>query len=75
MCRTAIAHWCERRLLGGGKKPHICKFKGNGHLNPATPSPPRRWRLALGGGGPPPEEMAFGAWGSETPSLAVGVRS
>ena len=31
--------------------------------------------VALGGGGPPPEEMAFGAGGSETPSLAVGVRS
>ena len=31
--------------------------------------------MALGGGGPPPEEMAFGAGGSETPSLAVGVRS
>ena len=56
---------CERRLLGGG----------GGHLNPAPLSPPRRWRLALGGGAPPPEEMAFGAGGSETPSLAVGVRS
>ena len=48
---------------------------GGGHLNPAPLSPPRRWRLALGGGAPPPEEMAFGAGGSETPSLAVGVRS
>ena len=36
---------------------------GGGHLNSAASPPPNEWRSGLGGQRPPPQRVAFGAWG------------